>query len=135
MALIIERGEKMKILTVDDSSVIRKIISSAAAVLEYEVIEAIDGIDGLEKLEANDGDFDLILLDWNMPRMNGLEFLKTVKADEKYKNIHVMMITTESQKENIIKAIKEGAAHYMTKPFTMDELIKKILECLGKGGV
>lgn len=123
----------MRMLTADDSSVIRKIIRSAAAVLEIELLEAEDGLQALKVLEEVDGKVDLILLDWNMPGMNGYEVLKMVKQNPKLKKIPVMMVTTESQKENIVLAVKAGAAHYMIKPFTMDELTKKIMECLGQG--
>ena len=123
----------MRMLTADDSSVIRKIIRSAAAVLEIELLEAEDGLQALKVLEEGDGKVDLILLDWNMPGMNGYEVLKMVKQNPKLKKIPVMMVTTESQKENIVLAVKAGAAHYMIKPFTMDELTKKIMECLGQG--
>ena len=123
----------MRILSIDDSSIVRKIIRGAAEVLEFELLEAEDGIQGLETLEKEYENLDLILLDWNMPGMDGYEFLQKVKKEEKFKNIPIMMVTTESEQENIVKAIKAGAAHYMVKPFSMEELTKKILECLGRG--
>ena len=124
----------MQILSVDDSAIVRKIIRGAAEVLGYELLEASDGLEGLSILEANYKNIDLILLDWNMPGMNGMELLKKAKSNPDLARIPVMMVTTESERENIVKAIKEGASHYMTKPFTVEELIKKILECLGMGG-
>jgi len=72
-------------------------------------------------------------LDWNMPGMNGYECLVALKKHPEFQTIPVMMVTTESEKDNIVKAIQAGAAHYMTKPFTIEELIKKIMECLGIG--
>lgn len=123
----------MKILSVDDSSVIRKIIRGAVEVLEYELLEASDGLEGLSVLEEHYKEIELILLDWNMPGMNGFKFLQTIKAHPEFKKIPVMMVTTESEKNNIVKAIQAGAVHYMTKPFAMEELMKRILECLGKG--
>ena len=123
----------MKILVVDDSSIVRKIIREAADVLEMETIEAIDGIEGLEKIEESYEEIELILLDWNMPRMNGIEFLRFIKKDERYNGIPVMMVTTEGEKENIVQAIKAGASNYLIKPFSMEELQKRILECLGEG--
>jgi two-component system chemotaxis response regulator CheY len=120
-------------LSVDDSSVVRKIIRRAAEVLEFELLEAEDGPEGLEILTQADGRIDLVLLDWNMPGMTGYEVLTQIKQNVKFSKIPVMMVTSESQKENIIQAIKAGAANYMIKPFTMEELTKKILECLGKG--
>ncbi|MGE5417288.1 MAG: response regulator [Acidobacteriota bacterium] len=124
----------MRILSVDDSSVIRKIMRGAAEVLGYELAEAADGFEGLTVLEERCDDIELILLDWNMPGMNGIEFLENIKADDRFKHIPVMMVTTETEKENIVRAIRTGAAHYMVKPFTMEELTTRILESLGQGG-
>lgn len=125
----------MRMLTVDDSAVVRKIIRVAAEVLEFDIVEAEDGYEALTIVENLKGELDLILLDWNMPRMNGLEVLKTLKKSEEYRRIPVMMVTTESNKENIIEAVKAGVAHYMIKPFTMEEIMKKMLECLGRGAL
>jgi len=125
----------MKLLTVDDSSTIRKVVKAAADVLGLGTIEAEDGIEALEKLEAHHQELDLILLDWNMPGMNGFDVLVTVKGDERFKQIPVMMVTTEGQKSSIVAAVRAGADNYLVKPFTVDELEAKISECLGKGGV
>ena len=125
----------MKLLTVDDSAIVRKIIRTAADVLEFEIAEAENGKDALEYLENSEELIDLILLDWNMPVMDGYQLLVELKNSERFKKIPVMMVTTESEKDNIVKAIKAGAIHYMVKPFTIEELTKKIMECLGKGGV
>ena len=123
----------MKILSVDDSAIVRKIIQGAVEVLNYDLLEASDGLEGKKVLEEHHEEIGLILLDWNMPGMNGMELLQVIKGDEQFRHIPVMMVTTESEKENIVRAIKEGAEHYVVKPFTMEELIKKILECLGQG--
>ncbi|SFH51584.1 two-component system, chemotaxis family, response regulator CheY [Tindallia magadiensis] len=123
----------MKILSVDDSAIVRKIIRGAVEVLNYDLLEASDGVEGKKVLENHYEEIGLLLLDWNMPGMNGMDLLKIIKEDEKYTHIPVMMVTTESEKENIVRAIKAGADHYVVKPFTMEELIKKILECLGQG--
>lgn len=123
----------MKILSVDDSAIVRKIIRGAVEVLGHNLLEASDGLEGMEVLEKNAEEIGLILLDWNMPGMNGLELLKKIKSNERYNTIPVMMVTTESEKENIVKAIKAGAVHYVVKPFTMEELIKKMMESLGRG--
>jgi two-component system chemotaxis response regulator CheY len=125
----------MRLLTVDDSKTVRQIIRGAAAVLEMELLEAEDGNEAFRRLTETNGEIDVILLDWNMPGMNGYEVLQKVKQDDKYKKIPVMMVTTESEKGNIVRAIQAGADHYMVKPFTMEELTKKIMECLGKGAV
>lgn len=123
----------MKMLTIDDSIVVRKIISEAVGVLGYECIQAEDAIDALQVLESLDEKPSLIFLDWNMPGMNGLELLKKLKADERYRSIPVMMVTTENMSNNIVEAVKAGASHYISKPFGMEDLLKKINECLGKG--
>ena len=124
----------MKLLIVDDSSVIRKVIKAAADVLKMETEEAQDGLEALEKLKACYREIDLVLLDWNMPEMNGYDVLVEIKNNDKYKNIPVMMVTTEGQKSSIIAAVRAGADNYLTKPFTIDELESKIIECIGDGG-
>lgn len=120
---------KKKILSVDDSATIRKIIRSAVEVMKYELVEASDGEEAFSKLYAEE-DIKLILLDWNMPGMNGYEFLKAAKSNNSFKSIPIMMVTTESEKENIIKAVKAGVANYLVKPFNTEELIKKIRQCI-----
>jgi len=124
----------MKILSIDDSSVVRKIIKGAVDVIEYELLEASDGYEGLEILRKYPNEIKLVLLDWNMPGLSGIDVLQEMKEDSLLKSIPVMMVTTESEKENIIKAIKLGASHYVIKPFAMEELTRKILETLGLGG-
>jgi two-component system chemotaxis response regulator CheY len=75
----------------------------------------------------------MILLDWNMPEMDGITLLKTLKADPNYRDIPVTMVTTESKRVRVIDAIKSGAKNYVTKPFTQEQLIAKIQESLGMG--
>ena len=124
----------MKLLIVDDSSAIRKIIKATADVLNMDTEEAQDGIEALEKLSGCYKDIDLVLLDWNMPEMSGYEVLVEIKNSDKYMSIPVMMVTTESQKSSIVAAVRAGADNYLTKPFTVDELQTKIMECLGEEG-
>ena len=124
----------MKLLAVDDSSVIRKVIKAAADVLQIETIEAQNGIEALEKMSGFYKEIDLVLLDWNMPEMNGYDVLVHIKSSEKYKHIPVMMVTTEGQQSSIVAAVRAGADNYLVKPFTVEELERKIIECLGKGG-
>ena len=121
----------MKLLIVDDSSIIRKVVRAAADVLQIETEEAEDGIAALEMLEKIHNEINLILLDWNMPEMSGYDVLVEIKNNEKYKHIPVMMVTTEGQKSSIVAAVRAGADNYLTKPFTVDELETKILECIG----
>jgi len=124
----------MKVLIVDDSSVTRKIIKAVVDELQMEAEEAEDGIEALEKISRIYKELDLILLDWNMPEMNGYDVLVELKSSDKYKNIPVMMVTTEAQRSHIVAAIRIGAANYLTKPFTVEELEIKINECLGEKG-
>ena len=122
----------MKLLVVDDSSVIRKVIRAAADVLKMETEEARGGVEALELLAKDYKGIDLVLLDWNMPGMSGYDVLVEIKGDEKYKDIPVMMVTTEGQRSSIVAAIRAGADNYLTKPFTVEELETKIIECLGE---
>ena len=124
----------MKLLVVDDSSVIRKMIKVAADALQMEIEEAQDGIEALETLSKIHKEIDLVLLDWNMPELNGYDVLVEMKSNDNYKNIPVMMVTTEGHKSNIVAAVRAGAANYLTKPFTVEELETKITECIGKEG-
>jgi two-component system chemotaxis response regulator CheY len=104
-------------------------------VLNIETEMAQDGIEALDKLSALYREIDLVLLDWNMPAMSGFDVLVTIKGDERYKEIPVMMVTTEGQKSSIVAAVRAGASNYLTKPFSVEELESKIVECIGKGGV
>ena len=124
----------MKLLVVDDSSIIRKIIKAAADVLRMETMEAQDGIEALEKLSGHYREIDLVLLDWNMPEMSGYDVLVEIKNSDLYKHIPVMMVTTEGQKSHIVSAVRAGADNYLTKPFTVEQLQSKIAECIGEEG-
>ena len=124
----------MKLLTVDDSSVIRKMVIAAADVLDIETIEAQDGLEALKQLAAYHETVDLVLLDWNMPEMNGYDVLVEMKGNDDFKHIPVMMVTTEGQHSSIVAAVRAGADNYLVKPFTVEELQIKIAECLGMGG-
>jgi two-component system chemotaxis response regulator CheY len=120
-----------KILSIDDSAQIRHIMRGAAEVLGYELLEAEDGEQGLKVLADNYTDVKLVLLDVNMPKMLGFEVLRRIRADSNLKHIPVMMVTTESEKAAIIGAIKDGANNYVTKPFSNEDLVTKIIETLG----
>ena len=124
----------MKLLVVDDSSAIRKIIKAAADVLHMQTIEAEDGIEALDKLADHYDEISLVLLDWNMPEMNGYDVLVEIGKNELYKDIPVMMVTTEGHQSSIVAAVRAGAVNYLTKPFTVEDLESKILECLGNEG-
>ena len=96
------------------------------------VEEAEDSVDALSKLQT--GEFDFVISDWNMPNMDGLELLKTVRADAGMAALPVLMVTAEAKKENIIAAAQAGASGYVVKPFTaatLEEKLNKIFEKLG----
>lgn len=120
-----------KVLFVDDSPVIKKVVKKSIEAIGYELIEASDGKQGLAVLEKEYKEVKVILSDWNMPVMNGFDFLKAVKANPSFKHIPVIMITTEGEKANINSAIQAGAANYLLKPFKNDELTDKIIKTLG----
>jgi len=129
----IEQRKTMKVLAVDDSMLIRRIVASASSVLGADCVPAEDGHIALGVLEADPAGFSLVCLDWNMPNMNGLEFLTRIRSDERWQSLPVLMLTTEGSKDAIIKAIKAGATAYMTKPFFEKDLQAKMLDCLGMG--
>ena len=123
----------MKLLTVDDSAMMRKIIANAGEVIGFESIGAGTGEEALEILETHADEISLILLDWNMPGMSGIEVLKKLKSDERWKEIPVMMVTTDSERDNIVEAIQVGAANYLAKPFAPEDLISKMMQSIGQG--
>lgn len=113
-----------KVLLVDDSAVMRKIIQrniKETGLIVDEFVEAGDGNQALEKVNANE-DLDLILLDWNMPNMSGIEFVKTLRSLNLSKRIPVVMVTTEGSDAKVSEAKESGADGYLTKPFTADQL-------------
>ena len=122
-----------KVLSVDDSGVMRRIIGRTVDVLGYGFLEAANGLEALDVVAKNHNDILLIILDVNMPEMNGFEVLERLKADPTYKSIPVMMLTTESERSRIVQAIQAGAVNYICKPFQQDDLAVKIAESLGEG--
>lgn len=128
-----ENQTKNKILTVDDSRMMLRLVKNAIEVLGYEPLLAANGRIAMEILEAHVGEVALVLLDWNMPEMDGFETLKAIKADPRHQDIPVMMLTTESEKQKVIEAIRAGAQHYLTKPFAQQDLVTRMMECLGQG--
>ncbi|GAB5514182.1 response regulator [Rhodopirellula baltica] len=121
----------MNVLIVDDSRVIRKMIGRIMKKLGYEIFEAGNGIEGLAELSKMDT-VDLILVDWNMPEMNGLEFVKAVRADASISSVPMIMVTTESEMNRMALAFMAGVNEYIMKPFT-EENINSKLDILGIG--
>jgi two-component system chemotaxis response regulator CheY len=121
----------MKILLVDDSSTMRRIQKNTLKQIGYEdVIEAEDGAMAVQTLKSTAG-IQLVLMDWNMPNMDGITALRTIKADDSIKAVPVIMVTSESEKSRIIEAIQSGAANYVVKPFQPDTLQEKIKQVTG----
>lgn len=119
----------MKVLVVDDFATMRRIVRNAVKQIGFtKIIEAEDGNDALRELKREE--VGLVLCDWNMPNMDGLDLLKAVRGDESLKGIPFIMVTAEGQKDNILEAIKAGVSSYIMKPFTpktREEKIKKAL--------
>ena len=117
--------EGKKVLVVDDSAVMRQIIKKNLKELGFsDLSEAEDGAAGLKK--AGEEPVDLIVSDWNMPNMTGLEFLKAVRADVKLKGIAFIIVTSQGNKEIVMKAVEAGANQFIVKPFNAIQLEEKI---------
>ncbi|MDR3568769.1 MAG: response regulator [Syntrophobacteraceae bacterium] len=115
----------LTVLVVDDFVTMRRIVRKILRDLDFQsVIEAEDGLAALEVLKTTK--IDLIVSDWNMPRMTGLELLKEVRANDKIKNTPFLMVTAEAQKENIMEAVKAKVSNYIVKPFTAATLEEKL---------
>ena len=123
--------ENMKVLIVDDFASMRRIVKNTLKQIGFKnILEADDGTTALAMLKEQK--IDLVLADWNMPKMSGLELLKTVKKDDALKTIPVLMVTAEAQKENVIEAIQAGVSNYIVKPFTPDSMKQKLEKTLAK---
>lgn len=119
----------MRALIVDDSRAMRAVLSKMLGDLGVAITAAANGHEALERLEA-DGRPDFALLDWNMPEMNGFELLLALRADARYADLPVVMVTTETEMTQVMRALECGANEYVMKPFTADILRDK-LEMLG----
>jgi len=117
-----------KVLVVDDSSTLRRVVSEALSVFEFEIQEADNGHRAWDCLEGSD--FDLVILDWVMPEMDGYELFNKMQEVEKLKKIPVIMLTAENNKDMVLKAIRAGVKHYLTKPFTQENLLARVLQVL-----
>ncbi|MFT5691799.1 MAG: two-component system chemotaxis response regulator CheY [Oceanicoccus sp.] len=123
----------MKILIVDDFSTMRRIIKNLLRDLGFtNTAEADDGSTALPMLQ--NGNFDFLVTDWNMPGMTGIDLLKAVRADDRLKNMPILMVTAEAKREQIVEAAQAGVNGYVVKPFTaavLKEKIEKIFERIG----
>lgn len=115
-----------KALVVDDSRALRMIVSRILREVGYQTEEAGNGRLALDLLNANPGKFDVALVDWNMPEMNGLELVKNIRSDPRHASLVIVMVTTETETEHMLAALSAGANEYVMKPFTRDILIEKL---------
>lgn len=112
-------------LIIDDSRAMRAILKRILVKLDFKTSEAGNGLEGLERLSENK-DISICLVDWNMPEMNGYEFVKSVRADKSNQDIWLMMVTTETEMSRVVKAMAAGANEYVMKPFTDDVIVEKL---------
>jgi two-component system, chemotaxis family, chemotaxis protein CheY len=119
----------VRAIVVDDSRAMRMILKRTATHLGFECTEAVDGNDALARIKEA-GKPDLAMVDWNMPGMNGYEFVCAIRKDHAFDDMKIVMVTTETEMEQVVKALEAGANEYIMKPFT-DEVIREKLELLG----
>ena len=115
----------MKVLVVDDFATMRRIIKNVLKQIGFtNILEADDGTTALGILKDNK--VDLIISDWNMPKMSGLDLLRKVRTENDTKNVPFVMVTAEAQKENVLQAVQAGVSNYIVKPFTADAVKEKL---------
>jgi len=121
----------MKILVVDDFSTMRRIVKNLLKQLGYvNIDEAEDGAQAYEKVK--NGDYGFVVSDWNMPNMDGLDLVKSVRANPAIKDLPILMVTAEAEKDKVIAAIQAGVNNYIVKPFTGDTLKEKMDKIIEK---
>lgn len=122
----------MRALVVDDSRAIRRIVGAMLRELGFEIFEAGEGAEALKVLKER-GPIDLAMVDWNMPGMTGIDFLKAVRSERAYDPLRVVLVTTETGLAEVRQALAAGANEYIMKPFTKEVVTEK-LDLLGMGG-
>lgn len=115
----------MNALVIDDSSTMRLILTRFLAKMGFQVVEAANGREALKRLREM-GRADLVLVDWNMPEMNGVDFVRSVRADHSFDDLPLVMVTTNTELEHVAEALEAGANEYVMKPFTMDVIREKL---------
>jgi two-component system, chemotaxis family, chemotaxis protein CheY len=118
-------GTMVRALVIDDSRALRSLMGRMLRDLGFEVTEACHGKDALERLREG-APPTIALVDWNMPEMNGLEFVRSLRQDDAFKDVLVMMVTTETEATQMISALDAGANEYLMKPFTREALVEKL---------
>lgn len=115
----------MRALVIDDSRAMRSILGQILKQFGFEVTEAVNGRDGLDRLRQL-GHPEVVLVDWNMPEMNGYEFVQAVRGDASYQQMPLLMVTTETEMEQVSRALHAGVNEYVMKPFTRDVIREKL---------
>ena len=115
----------MRALVIDDSRAVRMIIGQILREMGMDVLEAANGLEALEQLKR-EPDVELLLVDWNMPHMNGFDFVRTVRSERAYDRLRILMVTSECQGEQVNQALSAGANEYLMKPFNKDILVAKL---------
>ncbi len=119
-------------MVVDDSSTMRRIIKNTLSRLGYkDILEAADGAEAWDVMQNNKDDIGVLITDWNMPNVNGLELVKKVRSDPAFSDMPIIMVTTEGGKTEVITALKAGVNNYIVKPFTPQVLKEKLEAVLG----
>lgn len=116
-----------KALVVDDSRAVRMILANTLKELGFEVCQAANGREALEVIEAGNTALSLALVDWNMPEINGFELLKRLRQAPELSSLVIVMVTTETELDQMAAALEAGANEYVMKPFTKDILVEKLL--------
>ena len=116
----------MRALIVDDSRAMRSKIGGLLREIGFEVAEACDGADALNRIREG-GEVDLALVDWNMPQMNGYEFICAMRADSSHEKTTLVMVTAETEMDRVTQALDAGASEYIMKPFTRESLQEKLV--------
>lgn len=119
----------MRMLIIDDSKAMRGFLAALASEMSFSTTEAEDGRDGLDKLIKNDprDPFDIALVDWDMPRMTGIELVEIIRRNRDFDNLKLMMVTTNNTEEKVMQALEAGANDFLMKPVTKESLEEKLL--------
>ena len=115
----------MRALVIDDSRTTRLIIGKILREIGVEVLEATNGLEALAQLKQ-EPDIELLLVDWNMPEMNGFDFVRAVRSERAFDAVRILMVTSEARTEQVVRALNAGANEYLMKPFNKDVLVAKL---------
>jgi two-component system chemotaxis response regulator CheY len=118
---------QIKVLVVDDMMTMRKLVSKICKEVGFQnLMEAGDGIQAWEAIQSSNPPIGLVISDWNMPNCSGLDLVKRIRADSRFKNTPFLMVTAEAEQHQVVEAIKAGVDNYVVKPFGKDQLIEKL---------